>query len=202
MFCRDIFMTIINFPEWGQYWCPVPEPRTCYVDSQEREREENLMMEKTETGKLKTDATGEINYPLRWWNKFNETFLIAEMTPRRKILVPPTRPDFKRMMFNLAVYTVFLGPLMIVTEATKVQDQSSNSGRYTVKEEVQKAPESSHFCNLTRTSVKISFPEMKSRVFVNFLGYKAQLSFERHPSVHKLFLNQNHSSQYSKILSV
>ena len=111
------------------------------------------------------------------------------MTPRRKILVPPTRPDFKRMMFNLAVYTVFLGPLMIVTEATKVQDQSSNSGRYTVKEEVQKAPESSHFCNLTRTSMKISFPEMKSRVFVNFLGYKALLRFERHPSVHKLFLN-------------
>ena len=49
---------------------------------------------------------------------------------------------------------------------------SGGSGRYTVKEEVQKAPEANHFCNLTRTSVKISFPEMKSRVFVNFLGYK------------------------------
>merc|ERR1719192_940591 len=49
---------------------------------------------------------------------------------------------------------------------------SSSSGRYTVKEEVQKAPDTNHFCNLTRTSVKISFPEMKSRVFVNFLGYK------------------------------
>ena len=34
------------------------------------------------------------------------------------------------------------------------------------------APEADHFCNLTRTSVKISFPEMKRRVFVNFLGYK------------------------------
>ena len=49
---------------------------------------------------------------------------------------------------------------------------SSSSGRYTVKEEVQKAPNTNHFCNLTATSVKISFPEMKSRVFVNFLGYK------------------------------
>ena len=79
--------------------------------------------------------------------------------------------NFKRMLFNLLVYT-FLGSLMIV-EATKDKDTGAgNSGRYTVKEEVQKAPESTHFCNLTRTSVKISFPEMKSRVFVNFLGYK------------------------------
>ena len=102
------------------------------------------------------------------------------MTAERKIRVP-TRPNL--MIFNLVVYVVFLGSLMIVTEATKDQDQSSNSGRYTVKEEVQKAPESSHFCNLTRTSVKISFPEMKSRVFVNFLGYKAQFRFKRHPCV-------------------
>ena len=52
---------------------------------------------------------------------------------------------------------------------------SSSSGRYTVKEEVQKAPDTNHFCNLTETSVKISFPEMKSRVFVNFLGYKVSI---------------------------
>ena len=63
--------------------------------------------------------------------------------------------------------------LLDVCEGTEDTDQSSsNSGRYTVKEEVQKAPEANYFCNLTRTSVKISFPEMKSRVFVNFLGYK------------------------------
>ena len=77
--------------------------------------------------------------------------------------------DFKRMIFNFLVYTI-LGSVAIA-EATKEKD-TSNSGRYTVKEEVQKAPASTHFCNLTRTSVKISFPEMKSRVFVNFLGYK------------------------------
>ena len=53
----------------------------------------------------------------------------------------------------------------------------SSSGRYTVKEEVQKAPDTNHFCNLTVTSVKISFPEMKSRVFVNFLGYKVRIAF-------------------------
>ena len=88
------------------------------------------------------------------------------MVTGRKIV--PTK-DFKRMIFNFLVYT-FLGSVAIA-EATKEKD-TSNSGRYTVKEEVQKAPASTHFCNLTRTSVKISFPEMKSRVFVNFLGYK------------------------------
>lgn len=40
------------------------------------------------------------------------------------------------------------------------------------REEVERAPETNHPCNLTRTSVKISFPEMKRRIFVNFLGYK------------------------------
>ena len=29
-----------------------------------------------------------------------------------------------------------------------------------------------HPCNLTRTTVKISFPELKGEVFVNLLGYK------------------------------
>ena len=27
-------------------------------------------------------------------------------------------------------------------------------------------------CNLTRTSIKISFPALKHELFVNFLGYK------------------------------
>ena len=47
-----------------------------------------------------------------------------------------------------------------------------SSGRYTVREEIQKAPDENHFCSLTRTSFKISFPAMKSKTFVNFLGYK------------------------------
>ena len=34
------------------------------------------------------------------------------------------------------------------------------------------APVHDHPCNLTRTAVKISFPEIKNEVFVNLLGYK------------------------------
>ena len=46
-------------------------------------------------------------------------------------------------------------------------------GKYTVREDVEKAPTYDHPCNLTRTAVKISFPEeMRSEIFVNLLGYK------------------------------
>ena len=46
-------------------------------------------------------------------------------------------------------------------------------GKYTVREETEKAPSYDHHCNLTRTAVKISFPdEMRSEIFVNLLGYK------------------------------
>ena len=45
-------------------------------------------------------------------------------------------------------------------------------GTYKTKEEIQKAPTNDHPCNLTRTSVKISFPELKSETFINLLGYK------------------------------
>jgi len=46
-------------------------------------------------------------------------------------------------------------------------------GKYTVREETEKAPSHDHPCNLTRTAVKISFPEdMRREIFVNLLGYK------------------------------
>ena len=45
-------------------------------------------------------------------------------------------------------------------------------GTYVVKEEIEKAPVHDHPCNLSETVVKISFPEMKSEVFINLLGYK------------------------------
>ena len=45
-------------------------------------------------------------------------------------------------------------------------------GTYVVKEEIEKAPVHNHPCNLTETVVKITFPEMKSEVFMNLLGYK------------------------------
>ena len=46
-------------------------------------------------------------------------------------------------------------------------------GKYTVREDVEKAPTYDHACNLTWTAVQISFPEeMRSEIFVNLLGYK------------------------------
>ena len=36
----------------------------------------------------------------------------------------------------------------------------------------EKAPSEYHPCNLTRTSMKISFPELKHELFVNILGYR------------------------------
>ena len=43
---------------------------------------------------------------------------------------------------------------------------------YKTKEEIEKPPSEDHPCNLTRTSLRISFPEMKGELFVNLLGYK------------------------------
>lgn len=45
-------------------------------------------------------------------------------------------------------------------------------GTYVVSEQVEKAPTYDYACNLTRTAVRINFPEIKSEVFVNLLGYK------------------------------
>merc|ERR1719347_1827505 len=50
--------------------------------------------------------------------------------------------------------------------------KKQSTGTYKTKEEIEKAPSFDHPCNLTRTSVKISFPAMKSELFVNFLGYR------------------------------
>ena len=45
-------------------------------------------------------------------------------------------------------------------------------GGYKTSEKIHKPPKFDHPCNLTRTSVKISFPALKDELFVNFLGYK------------------------------
>jgi len=47
-----------------------------------------------------------------------------------------------------------------------------SKGKYTTKEEVEKAPSEDHPCNLTRTSFKVSFPDLKDELFVNLIGYK------------------------------
>ena len=53
------------------------------------------------------------------------------------------------------------------TKGLKVQ-----KGGYKTREEIHKPPTFDHPCNLTRTSIKISFPALKHELFVNFLGYK------------------------------
>ena len=45
-------------------------------------------------------------------------------------------------------------------------------GGYKTKEEIHKPPTFDHPCNLTRTTVRISYPKLKHELFVNFLGYK------------------------------
>jgi len=52
------------------------------------------------------------------------------------------------------------------------EKKQQSGGTYKTKEQIQKAPTDDHPCNLTRTSVKISFPALKSETFVNLLGYK------------------------------
>jgi hypothetical protein len=59
-----------------------------------------------------------------------------------------------------------------VRHKKKGEKQHVQKGGYKTKEKVEKAPSEDHPCNLTRTSVKISFPELKDELFVNFLGYK------------------------------
>ena len=45
-------------------------------------------------------------------------------------------------------------------------------GSYVVKERIEKAPDYQHVCNLTRTVVEVTFPEMEEDVFMNLLGYR------------------------------
>ena len=64
------------------------------------------------------------------------------------------------------------------TEDTEVDGEKYNPrGTYKTKEEIEKAPAEDHPCNLTRTSVRISFPALKSETFVNLLGYKVPATF-------------------------
>ena len=54
----------------------------------------------------------------------------------------------------------------------KKKTMNAGKGTYKTKEEIEKAPTEDHPCNLTRTTVRISFPAMKGELFVNLLGYK------------------------------
>ena len=64
--------------------------------------------------------------------------------------------------------------LLLTTPAISLEKRRERKkhGRYTTKEVVEKSPKENHPCNLTRTAVKISFPDMKDELFVNLIGYK------------------------------
>ena len=53
-----------------------------------------------------------------------------------------------------------------------VKNKNAGGGTYKTKEEIEKAPSDDHPCNLTKTSVRITFPELKGELFINLLGYK------------------------------
>ena len=54
----------------------------------------------------------------------------------------------------------------------KTKSKNAGGGTYKTKEEIEKAPSDDHPCNLTRTSVRITFPDLRGELFVNLLGYK------------------------------
>ena len=54
----------------------------------------------------------------------------------------------------------------------KKKKKKVQKGGYKTKEEIHKPPTFDHPCNLTRTTVRISYPKLKHELFVNFLGYK------------------------------
>ena len=80
----------------------------------------------------------------------------------------------------LLVLSVPLGDTVSHSSQTdgqeKVEEQEKptmvQGGGYKTSEEIEKAPSEDHPCNLTRTTVKISFPKLRDELFVNFLGYR------------------------------
>ena len=67
---------------------------------------------------------------------------------------------------------IVLAAVTLLPTSSKQKKEEVVQGTYKTKEEIQKAPTNDHPCNLTKTSVKISFPELKSETFINLLGYK------------------------------
>jgi len=74
--------------------------------------------------------------------------------------------DFRQMMADEQVDAV------VVVQPLRHIGLVPKKGSYVVKEEIQKPPRHDHPCNITITAIKIAFPEMKSEVFINLLGYK------------------------------
>ena len=57
-------------------------------------------------------------------------------------------------------------------EKKKSITQSIKRSSYKTSEKIEKAPSEDHPCNLTRTTMRISFPALRSELFVNILGYR------------------------------
>ena len=73
------------------------------------------------------------------------------------------------MMTNIFIFTLTEDQEQPLVQYLMEKDRR---GTYVVKEEVEKAPVHQHPCNLSRTAVKMTFPEMKQEVFMNLLGYR------------------------------
>ena len=102
-------------------------------------------------------------------------------SPNISCLTEPT-PQSSAVMKGAGWIKVFLIEFVLVARGeldisigSKARHDSpkTSKGMYKTKEEVERPPTWDHPCNLTRTAVKISFPEeMRSEIFVNLLGYK------------------------------
>ena len=81
------------------------------------------------------------------------------------------------ILTSLIAYSVTSLTLPIPDSQSKHKEnltkkQLPASTGYKTSEKIEKAPSEDHPCNLTRTSMKISFPELKHELFVNILGYR------------------------------
>merc|ERR1712218_726724 len=72
----------------------------------------------------------------------------------------------------LNIQTVVMDEEDLAVPRVEYLVKEDRRGTYVVKEKIEKAPDYLHFCNLTRTAVEVSFPEMAQDVFMNLLGYK------------------------------
>ena len=92
-------------------------------------------------------------------------------------LLPSRKPDNEqcntiRRISNFLFRTLFVRHSKRSTNDKTKEEAKNQPGTYKTKEEIEKPPKMDHPCNLTRTTVRISFPELKGEVFVNLLGYK------------------------------
>ena len=72
---------------------------------------------------------------------------------------------------KVAFFMLLLSSLIQSIKSGASPTQKAKTG-YKTNEQIEKVPSDNHPCNLTRTSMRISFPELKNQLFVNILGYR------------------------------